>query len=84
MAGAVTETLKPRLRKVKILATLGPASSTPSMIRKLMLSGADAFRINMSHGIPSFVEVADGNSRLQTRFNRASSEGRVEPERRLA
>jgi pyruvate kinase len=50
MAGAVTETLKPRLRKVKILATLGPASSTPSMIRKLMLSGADAFRINMSHG----------------------------------
>jgi pyruvate kinase len=50
MAGAVTETLKPRLRKVKILATLGPASSSPSMIRKLMLSGADAFRINMSHG----------------------------------
>jgi pyruvate kinase len=50
MAGAVTETLKPRLRKVKILATLGPASSSPSMIRKLMLAGADAFRINMSHG----------------------------------
>ena len=46
----MTETLAPRSRKVKILATLGPASSDPRMIRKLMLAGADAFRINMSHG----------------------------------
>jgi len=46
----VTEPLRPRGRKVKILATLGPASSKPAMIRKLMLAGADAFRINMSHG----------------------------------
>jgi pyruvate kinase len=46
----VTETLAPRSRKVKILATLGPASSDPVMIRQLMLAGADAFRINMSHG----------------------------------
>src|SRR5574338_141574 len=50
MAGAVTETLVPRSRKVKILATLGPASSDAKMIRKLMVAGADAFRINMSHG----------------------------------
>jgi pyruvate kinase len=42
--------LKPRGRKVKILATLGPASSSPEMIRTLMEAGADAFRINMSHG----------------------------------
>jgi pyruvate kinase len=35
---------------VKILATLGPASSDKRTIRKLMLAGADAFRINMSHG----------------------------------
>ena len=46
----MTEPLKPRSRKVKILATLGPASSKPEMIKKLMLAGADAFRINMSHG----------------------------------
>ena len=46
----MTELLAPRSRKVKILATLGPASSDPKMIRKLMLAGADAFRINMSHG----------------------------------
>src|SRR3954464_5286128 len=58
MAGArlspgdmVAETLlPPRTRKVKILATLGPASSDAKMIRRLMLAGADAFRINMSHG----------------------------------
>src|SRR4029078_4662262 len=50
MAGPVTETLAPRSRKVKILATLGPASSDKRVIRKLMLAGADAFRINMSHG----------------------------------
>ncbi len=38
-----------RLRKVKILATLGPASSSPEMIAKLFRAGADVFRINMSH-----------------------------------
>ncbi|WP_308515472.1 pyruvate kinase [Sphingomonas flavescens] len=46
----MTELLPPRSRKVKILATLGPASSSPAMIRSLMMVGADAFRINMSHG----------------------------------
>src|SRR3954449_4343482 len=45
-----SETLAPRSRKVKILATLGPASSDARMIRKLLIAGADAFRINMSHG----------------------------------
>jgi len=39
-----------RGRKVKILATLGPASREPEMIAKLLQSGADAFRVNMSHG----------------------------------
>lgn len=40
----------PRGRKVKILATLGPASRSPEMIAKLLHAGADAFRVNMSHG----------------------------------
>ena len=40
----------PRTRKVRILATLGPASDTPDMIRALAEAGADAFRLNMSHG----------------------------------
>ena len=39
-----------RHRKVKIVATLGPASSTYEMIRALFEAGADVFRLNMSHG----------------------------------
>ena len=46
----MTTPIHPRARKVRILATLGPASSSPAMIRKLFDAGADAFRINMSHG----------------------------------
>jgi pyruvate kinase len=38
-----------RNRKVKILATLGPASASPEMIEKLFIAGVDVFRINMSH-----------------------------------
>jgi pyruvate kinase len=38
-----------RLRRVKIIATLGPASTSEEMIKKLHLAGADVFRINMSH-----------------------------------
>lgn len=41
---------EPRGRKVKILATIGPASRDPAMLRRLLLAGADAFRVNMSHG----------------------------------
>lgn len=48
----MTKKIHPRSRKVRILATLGPASNSPEMIRKLYLAGADAFRINMSHGAP--------------------------------
>ena len=50
MQPCVTTAIKPRGRKVRILATLGPASSSPEMVRRLSEAGADAFRINMSHG----------------------------------
>jgi pyruvate kinase len=39
-----------RQRKVKIVATLGPASDSVEMIRALFVAGADVFRLNMSHG----------------------------------
>ena len=36
--------------KTKIVATVGPASSSPEMIRRLMKVGVDVFRLNFSHG----------------------------------
>jgi pyruvate kinase len=39
-----------RQRKAKILATLGPASSTREQISALFKAGADVFRLNFSHG----------------------------------
>ena len=38
-----------RLRRIKIVATLGPASSERAIIARLFEAGADVFRINMSH-----------------------------------
>ena len=42
--------LEPRNRKVKVLATVGPASRSPEVLARLVRAGADAFRVNMSHG----------------------------------
>lgn len=39
-----------RHRRTKVIATLGPASSTPEMILQLFQAGADVFRLNFSHG----------------------------------
>ncbi len=38
------------MRKTKIIATLGPASNSPEMVKKLMETGMNAVRINFSHG----------------------------------
>ncbi|HYC90943.1 MAG TPA: pyruvate kinase [Thermoanaerobaculia bacterium] len=38
------------MRRTKILATLGPASSSEEVIHRLLTSGVDAFRLNFSHG----------------------------------
>ncbi|MBK9127026.1 MAG: pyruvate kinase [Phycisphaerales bacterium] len=38
------------LARTKIVATLGPASSTREVIARLMDAGADVFRLNFSHG----------------------------------
>ncbi len=37
-------------RRTKIIATVAPASDSEIMIKKLILSGVDVFRLNMSHG----------------------------------
>ncbi|MGC9025375.1 MAG: pyruvate kinase, partial [Chloroflexia bacterium] len=40
------------MRRAKIIATLGPASASEEVIRGLIEAGADAFRLNFSHGRP--------------------------------
>ena len=45
--------LRPKLRRrrrTKIVATIGPASSTPEVLSRLYHAGADVFRLNFSHG----------------------------------
>ncbi|MCA0425087.1 MAG: pyruvate kinase [Proteobacteria bacterium] len=39
-----------RERRAKIVATVGPASSSPEMLKALFLAGVDTFRLNFSHG----------------------------------
>lgn len=39
-----------RTRNAKIVATLGPSSSDPQIVRQLFLAGVDVFRLNFSHG----------------------------------
>lgn len=46
----VENTYLESIRRVKIVATLGPASSSISMIEKLIQAGIDVARVNMSHG----------------------------------
>lgn len=60
-----------RERSIKIIATLGPASSTPEMCAKLFEAGVDVFRINMSHtqreSLPERVAMLRA---LETQFRR--------------
>lgn len=53
-----------RTRNVKVLATLGPASGSPEMIRKMFEAGADVFRLNMSHG--NYDDVAAWHKAIRT------------------
>ncbi len=63
--------IEPRGRKVKILATVGPASRDPAMLRKLLLAGVDAFRVNMSHGDhPTHAETIAAIRALEKEFHR--------------
>ena len=39
-----------RNRRAKIVATVGPASAAPEMLKALFLAGVDTFRMNFSHG----------------------------------
>lgn len=60
-----------RNRNVKIVATLGPASSSPEMLEKLFLAGVDVFRINMSHTRHDLLRQMHGDIRaMEARIGR--------------
>lgn len=42
--------LRDSLRRTKIVATIGPATSSPEVLRNLILAGATTLRLNFSHG----------------------------------
>jgi len=50
-AGSVGSSLSQTIvRKAKIIATIGPASSSPAIVDRLIASGMNAARLNFSHG----------------------------------
>jgi len=62
-----------RNRKAKILATLGPATSTEKTIEKLFNAGADVFRLNFSHGtIEEHRKNVEHIRVLEKRYNHSS------------
>src|SRR5918912_789731 len=56
------------MRRAKILATLGPASRDPATLEALIAAGANAVRINMSHGMQE--EHAETIHRARTAADR--------------
>ncbi len=62
-----------RNRKAKILATLGPASSSSKTIENIFKAGCDVFRLNFSHGS---VEIHRQNlewiRQLEEKYNHAT------------
>ena len=60
-----------KLNKTKIIATLGPASSSKTMMSKLISSGVDVFRINFSHARHEDVErIVSDIKTLRTKHNK--------------
>jgi len=48
--GTVDMHLRDSFRRTKIVATIGPASSNPAILREMILQGATTLRLNFSHG----------------------------------
>lgn len=59
-------------RKTKIIATLGPATSSPEMISRLIKAGMNVARLNMSHGSHDWVRSVVKNLRAAATEHRCS------------
>ena len=60
-----------KLNKTKIIATLGPSSSSKTMLSKLIVSGVDVFRVNFSHAEHKDVErIVSDIKALRIKYNK--------------
>ncbi len=57
------------LKKTKIIATIGPSSSSPAVIADLISRGVDVFRLNFSHGSHQMLLQAIKDIRQQQAFH---------------
>ena len=55
--------MKPLVHRTKIVATIGPASDSPTVIRQMLLAGMNVARLNFSHG--NYAEHAERIQRLR-------------------
>ena len=53
--------MKEKMKKTKIVCTIGPASESPKMLKKLVLAGMNVMRCNFSHG-----DFAEHGAKMQT------------------
>src|ERR687888_1758507 len=60
------------LRSTKIVATLGPASSEPAVLERMIRAGVDVVRLNFSHGV-----AADHERRVALVKELAAKTGRT-------
>lgn len=59
------------MKKTKIICTIGPASSTMEVLRKMMENGMDVARFNLSHASHSFChEVIEKIRRLEQEYHK--------------
>ena len=62
-----------KIKKTKIIATLGPATSSNDIIKKIIKEGVDVLRINFSHSSHDeaealIKEIRKINSELNTQY----------------
>jgi len=58
-----------RIRRTKIVATLGPASESPEILDKLIAAGVNVVRLNFSHGTPGDHRMRAENVRAAAKKN---------------
>src|SRR5262249_16659747 len=64
--------MAPSPRRTKIVATVGPASREPPVLRELLDAGVDVFRLNFAHGTAG--ERADAVERIRSVSKEAGRE----------